>query len=139
MGKASGASRVAEGNIRSVGEVDVTVGVGLEPFLATLVRVFGGEGTGGKNLSEEGCPGGVQSREGGLEGLAGKKRVAGYADEGAEVAVEFESWEEGMGEGVEGVDILGYHASEHSHFPQVSDGPVGIVRPRVMEIGPSEE
>lgn len=63
--------------------------------------------------------------------------MAGYADEGAEVAVEFEGWEERVGEGVEGVDVLGYDAPEHSHFSQVSDSPVRAIGTGFVEVRPS--
>lgn len=65
--------------------------------------------------------------------------MAGYTNEGAEVAVELEGWEGGVGEGVERVDVLGDHTPEYSHLSQVSDCPVGIVGPGFVEVRPSKE
>lgn len=65
--------------------------------------------------------------------------MARYTNEGAEVAVELEGWEGGVGDGVERVDVLGDDTPDDSHLPQVSDCPVSVVGPSLVEGRPAEE
>jgi hypothetical protein len=96
---------VSEGRVGRVGDINVAVGIRLEALFPALGRVLRVEGARGEHFVEERRPGGVQAGELGLEGAARVFVVAGEADEGAEVAVEFDSGEGRVRGWVERVDV----------------------------------
>lgn len=151
---------VSERRVRRIRHINVAVGIRLEAFFSALVRVLRIQRARGEHFVEEGRPGGVQAGELGLEGAARVFVAAGQADEGAEVAVEFDGGEGRVRGWMEGVDVwscgisftrafdcqerrdvrtLCNHASYHAHLAQVSTRAMCIVRPRPFEVRPAQE
>ncbi|KND92292.1 hypothetical protein TOPH_03189 [Tolypocladium ophioglossoides CBS 100239] len=139
ISQASWASRISEGRVRGLWQVDISVGVGLEALVPPLRRVLGVQRAGRKGLSQEVRPARVEPGQLLLELVSGELAATAGADRGPQVAVQLEGGYLRMSFGVEGIDILCNNSANQPQFPQVSDGVVARVGRCLVKTGPAEE